>query len=510
MAYNESQLKNKYTGTLATTPSGNNYLISVSSESDVINFKPSPFFDKKSFEPITDFLNEYKIKQELKLLETNKDGNAKSIAALNDVLDKIHERGFNPTKVDRASSSYSLYAFSNIINSINNSNFISVEKLDNDAKTGMPTFDRGKKPIRHYRGFRYAGVTNEMFNSPTFRNYAGIQGINNVDDFNKNFAFGLITDEGTLSNRPHTFNKAIHDIFNNDPVFVQKKKEYIELLKKKNSVGLRGKEFSQERQLIEDIENKIKNIQLNDKGIAVLRREDGSFGLSEVNFKIGYEYNEQIDDIVPAYRIDSFKTMDTVFNMINETPIIPGQAGIVGKTSGFTDTVGSSEVYNIFNNAVRELSLKESLYQAGKNAPESYVNFINTKIEQVRGSNRIFEDSHQFNLGESADANWSNIMQVKLSKYDVTQTGPKYESEQYLLSSRMFKNLFLSDDEAKFKLIELVKRQSLLDTKSWTQDKIDRIFDNSVFSVSINSEDKITGFTMLNRELGKRIQRFKH
>ena len=86
-----------------------------------------------------------------------------------------------------------------------------------------------------------------------------------------------------------------------------------------------------------------------------------------------------------------------------------------------------------------------------KNAPESYVNFINTKIEQVRGSNRIFEDSHQFNLGESADANWSNIMQVKLSKYDVTQTGPKYESEQYLLSSRMFKNLFLSDDETKFK-----------------------------------------------------------
>lgn len=503
MAYNESQLKNKYTGTLATTPSGNNYLISVSSESDVINFKPSPFFDKKSFEPITGFLNEYKIKQQLELLKVNEAGNGSSIKELEDTLDKIRTRGFNPTKVDRASSSYSLYAFSNIINSINNSNFVSVEKLAIDAKTGMPTFDRGEKPKKHLRGFRYAGVTNEMFNSPTFRNYAGIQGIDNVGDFNKNFAFGLITNEGIVGERQNVFNQNIYDVFNNDPVFVQKKKEYIELLKKKNSVGLRGKEFSDERQLIKDIEGKIKDIQLNDKGIAVLRREDGSFGLSEVKFKIGYEYNEQIDDLVPAYRIDSFKTMDTVFNMINETPIIPGQAGIVGKTSGFTDTVGSSEVYNIFNNAVRELSLKESLYQAGKNAPESYVNFINTKIEQVRGSNRIFEDSHQFNLGESADANWSNIMQVKLSKYDVTQTGPKYESEQYLLSSRMFKNLFLSDDETKFKLMEQVKRQSLLDTKSWTQDKIDRIFDNSVFSVSINSEDKITGFTMLNRELGK-------
>lgn len=503
MAYNESQLKNKYTGTLATTPSGNNYLISVSSESDVINFKPSPFFDKKSFEPITGFLNEYKIKQQLELLKVNEAGNGSSIKELEDTLDKIRTRGFNPTKVDRASSSYSLYAFSNIINSINNSNFVSVEKLAIDAKTGMPTFDRGEKPKKHLRGFRYAGVTEEMFNSPTFRNYSGIQGIDNVDDFNKNFAFGLITNEGVLSNRQHTFNKAIHDVFNNDPVFVQKKKEYIELLKKKNSVGLRGKEFSDERQLIKDIEGKIKDIQLNDNGIAVLRREDGSFGLSEVKFKIGYEYNEQIDDLVPAYRIDSFKTMDTVFNMINETPIIPGQAGIVGRTSGFTDTVSSSEVYNIFNNAVRELSLKESLYQAGKNAPESYVSFINSKIEQVRGSNRIFEDSHQFNLGESADANWSNIMQVKLSKYDVTQTGPKYESEQYLLSSRMFKNLFLVDEESKIDLMTQVKRQVLADTKNWSQDKIDRIFNNSVFSISINSEDEITGFTMLNRELGK-------
>ena len=105
MAYNESQLKNKYTGTLATTPSGNNYLISVSSESDVINFKPSPFFDKKSFEPITGFLNEYKIKQQLELLKVNEAGNGSSIKELEDTLDKIRTRGFNPTKVDRASSS---------------------------------------------------------------------------------------------------------------------------------------------------------------------------------------------------------------------------------------------------------------------------------------------------------------------------------------------------------------------------------------------------------------------
>lgn len=501
MAYNENDIKNKYRGTLATNIVTGNISAINSLSSEELRYTPTPFMELKEagvINRIDSLIRNFESQFE-PYKETPYNDLPKNIQKLFNEMNQL-KRGYLPERdiknIQRNTAEYTFYSLHNIINSFNGKNYASSQDLINE--NGVYSF----KSLADYkegltnRKLRFAGLSEDIFNSESMKRYIDVTGVSDYKEFNKKFGIAFISDEGYTSDTPYVYGEHYKNIFENKE-FKRHEEIYFNLKDKKNLSIEENKAFKEAKDFI----NKTRRDNYrSEKTFAFLQREDGTFAVSEAKINYSFMANNNTKEFIPTYEIKSLSPTEMSLGFINETPFIPGITNVADYSSGFTDTTSAGPLNTAVRTLIQELSLNKTMALASDEDSIAAKSVFLQQREKIRGGLRIFEDSHRFNLGDSADANWTNTFQLKFNKYDVTQTGPKYESNQYLLSSTMFKNLFFPDKEDNMKkFMEQVKWE--LKDPSRIVD-YQKMFNDSVFSVSINSEDKITGVTVLNKSLG--------
>lgn len=498
MAYNESQIKNKFKGTLATNiTSGNISSFTVMSE-DQINVVNIPFFNLNGIEAVS--------KQGKKLNELNsqleklKKG-SKNYEDLQYAINSFKKSGRLPEKIERTDPGYAIYSLYNLVNSFNGSNYARPRNISiEDGEFKEFAQDYAKKNTTNWR-LRMGSISKSLFETDSIGSYARATGAENVKDFNRNYGIAIITDEGNIKDgKSYIYGERYKALFQDDKVFKENKTKYFNLL---NSEEKLTEEQLKEKRKLEKYFNEKKKDLGQSKTFAFLYKEDGTFSVNEAKLNYTFKIAENGKDFAPDYQIYEISPMgNTSISMITDTPILPGYTAIDDFSTGLSRTPNSSPSTTIMQQLIREVALNKTMDLAadeeGLVAKSAYL----AEREKYRSVIRIFEDSHTFNLGESADANWTNIFQLKLPKYDATQKGPKNEVNQYLLTPKQFKNLFLPDDDGKEieffmknKISPRIKNTSMIND-------YDKSFYNSMFSVSIDSSDQITGLTILNKGFG--------
>lgn len=498
MAYNENQLTNQYKGTIATIKSGTNFLIA-SKEEDIINYRPFPFLNKTSYDSLglgsyNRKLLEYKIEKEI--LSKNYEANKDRIVEINELVKKL-----NIKKPNRADSNYALYSMSNLINNINITNSVNIRNIVKNEDGSYGFEETGllekltSKSKKNKQSLGFAGITNNIYNSDSFKEFSMIDGINNINDFNNNYGVPFLT-----------INNYERNAYNltKDSNIINWTQTLASLEESKKNRKLSPAQLKFYNDTKRNLNKYVSEKQLGYDTFAFIPQENGSYNVSEVGIKYNFKWNTETKKVDFTSNINSFKNTDINFFFNTDMPFMPGKPNIMGKTSGFTDTPGASEVWNVMNNLMRENTLRASLNMYGFNdinERNAATPFIENLASNLRKSTKIFSDSQNFNLGESAGANWLQTMQLKFTKYDVTTDGPKYESEQYLLTSGMFKNLFVKNDDVKQFMFNVNKSKGL-DLNLKNEKELMNLFNSSSFSISIDNNDNITRVTMLNDKLG--------
>ena len=496
MAYNESQLKNNFKGTLATNiTSGNISSFTVMSE-DQINVVNIPFFNLNGIEAVS--------KQGKKLTELNSDlkklkKGSKNYEELQYAINSFNKSGRLPEKIERTDPGYAIYSLYNLVNSFNGSNYAKTRTISvDDGEFKEFAQDKSEKAITNWR-LRMGSISKSLFETDSIGSYARATGATNVKEFNKNYGIAIITDEGN-SKESYIYGERYKALLKDDKVFKENETKYFSLV---NSEEKLTEEQLKEKRKLEKYFNDKKKSLGKSNTFAFLYKEDGTFSVNEAKINYTLKVAENGKQFAPDYQVYEISPMgNTSISMITDTPILPGYTAIDDFSTGLSRTPNSSPSTTIMQQLIREVALNKTMDLAadeeGLIAKSAYL----AEREKYRSVIRIFEDSHTFNLGESADANWTNIFQLKLPKYDATQKGPKNEVNQYLLTPKQFKNLFLPDDGGKE--IEFFMRNKIsprIKNTSMIND-YEKSFYNSMFSVSIDSSDKITGLTILNKGFG--------
>ena len=497
MAYNESQLKNNFKGTLATNiTSGNISSFTVMSE-DQINVVNIPFFDLHGIEAVSN--------QGKKLKELNSDLEKLKVGSqkYNELLYAINsfkKSGRLPEKIERTNPGYAIYSLYNLVNSFNGSNYAKTRTISvDDGEFKEFAQDNSEKAITNWR-LRMGSISKSLFETDSIGSYARATGATNVKEFNRNYGIAIITDEGNIKDGAYIYGERYKALLKDDKVFKENETKYFNLINSKEKLT---EEQLKEKRELEKYFNKQKKNLGQSKTFAFLYKEDGTFSVNEAKVNYTLKVAENGKQFAPDYQVYEISPMgNTSISMITDTPILPGYTAIDDFSTGLSRTPNSSPSTTIMQQLIREVALNKTMNLAadeeGLVAKSAYL----SEREKYRSVIRIFEDSHTFNLGESADANWTNIFQLKLPKYDATQSGPKNEVNQYLLTPKQFKNLFLPDDGGKE--IEFFMRNKIspkIKNVSMIND-YEKSFYNSMFSVSIDSKDQITGLTILNKGFG--------
>lgn len=497
MAYNESQLKNNFKGTLAANiTSGNISSFTVMSE-DQINVVNIPFFDLHGIEAVS---NQGKKLKELNSdLEKLKAGSQKYNELLY-AINSFKKSGRLPEKIERTNPGYAIYSLYNLVNSFNGSNYAKTRTISVDnGEFKEFAQDNSEKAITNWR-LRMGSISKSLFETDSIGSYAKATGATNVKEFNRNYGIAIITDEGNIKDGAYIYGERYKALLKDDKVFKENETKYFNLINSKEKLT---EEQLKEKRELEKYFNKQKKNLGQSKTFAFLYKEDGTFSVNEAKVNYTLKVAENGKQFAPDYQVYEISPMgNTSISMITDTPILPGYTAIDDFSTGLSRTPNSSPSTTIMQQLIREVALNKTMNLAadeeGLVAKSAYL----AEREKYRSVIRIFEDSHTFNLGESADANWTNIFQLKLPKYDATQSGPKNEVNQYLLTPKQFKNLFLPDDGGKE--IEFFMRNKIspkIKNVSMIND-YEKSFYNSMFSVSIDSKDQITGLTILNKGFG--------